>query len=59
FLDKSGLALDNVGVPREIVTIMQGAIVLSVVVAYEVVRRFELAAQQRQVGKQLGTVGAA
>ncbi|MEU5691165.1 ABC transporter permease [Actinosynnema sp. NPDC020468] len=59
FLDKSALALDNVGVPREIVTIMQGAIVLSVVVAYEVVRRFELAAQQRQVGKELGTVGAA
>ena len=56
FLDKSGLALDNVGVPREIVTIMQGAIVLSVVVAYEVVRRYELAAEQRRVGRQLGTV---
>ncbi|WP_199439536.1 ABC transporter permease [Umezawaea beigongshangensis] len=55
FLDKSGLALDNVGVPREIVTIMQGAIVLSVVVAYEVVRRVELAAEQRRVGRQTGT----
>ncbi|HEY8373059.1 MAG TPA: ABC transporter permease [Pseudonocardiaceae bacterium] len=54
FLDKSALALDNVGVPREIVTIMQGSIVLSVVVAYEVVRRFELAAEQRRVGRQLG-----
>jgi simple sugar transport system permease protein len=55
FLDKSALALDNVGVPREIVTIMQGAIVLSVVVAYEVVRRIELANAQRRVGRELGT----
>ncbi|GAA2664471.1 MULTISPECIES: ABC transporter permease [Actinosynnema] len=58
FLDKAGLALDNQGVPREIVTIMQGSIVLSVVVAYEAVRRFEVAAQQRRVGQQLGTVEA-
>lgn len=53
FLDRSALALDNAGVPREIVTIMQGSIVLSVVVAYAVVRRFELAATQRRVSRQL------
>lgn len=53
FLDKSALALDNVGVPREIVLIMQGSVVLSVVVAYEIVRRYELAAQQRRVAVQL------
>ena len=53
FLDKSALALDNVGVAREIVLIMQGSIVLSVVVAYEVVRRYELAAEQRRVAAQL------
>ncbi|HWM58411.1 MAG TPA: ABC transporter permease [Pseudonocardia sp.] len=53
FLDKSALALDNVGVPREIVLIMQGAVVLSVVVAYEIVRRYELAAEQRRVAAQL------
>ena len=53
FLDKSALALDNVGVPREIVLIMQGSVVLSVVVAYEIVRRYELAAQQRRVAGQL------
>jgi general nucleoside transport system permease protein len=53
FLDKSALALDNVGVPREIVLIMQGSIVLSVVVAYEIVRRYELAAEQRLVAAQL------
>ncbi|WP_016698115.1 ABC transporter permease [Actinoalloteichus spitiensis] len=52
FLDKSRLALDNVGVPSEIVTIMQGSIVLSVVVAYELVRRVELRAEQRRVGGQ-------
>jgi len=39
FLDKSALALDNIGVPREIVLIMQGSVVLSVVVAYEISRR--------------------
>jgi ABC-type uncharacterized transport system permease subunit len=53
FLDKSALALDNVGVPREIVLIMQGSIVLSVVVAYEIVRRYQLAAEQRLVAAQL------
>ncbi|RJQ79224.1 ABC transporter permease [Pseudonocardiaceae bacterium YIM PH 21723] len=51
FLDRSGLALDNIGVPREIVTIMQGAIVLSVVVAYEAVRRMDLAAEKAEVGE--------
>lgn len=55
FLDKSKLALDNVGVAREIATIMQGSIVMSVVIAYQVVRRFELAAEQRRVGRELGT----
>jgi general nucleoside transport system permease protein len=59
FLDKSALALDNIGVPREIVLIMQGAVVLSVVVAYEIVRRYELAAEQRRVAAQLRTIPAA
>jgi simple sugar transport system permease protein len=54
FLDKSKVALDNVGVPREIATIMQGAIVLSVVVSYEIVKRMELAAEQRRVGQATG-----
>jgi ABC-type uncharacterized transport system permease subunit len=58
FLDKSAVSLDNVGVPQEMTTIMQGAIVLSVVVAYEIVRRFELAAEQRRVGRQLAAGGA-
>jgi general nucleoside transport system permease protein len=59
FLDKSALALDNVGVPREIVLIMQGSVVLSVIVAYEIVRRYELAAEQRRVAAQLRAAAGA
>ena len=44
---------------REIVLIMQGSIVLSVVVAYEIVRRYELAAEQRRVAAQLRARGPA
>ena len=40
-------------VPKEIVTIMQGVTVLSVVIAYELVRRFSLVQQQRRVGAEL------
>ncbi|MBA2309686.1 MAG: ABC transporter permease [Pseudonocardiales bacterium] len=58
FLDKAGLALDNVGIPREIVLIMQGSIVLSVVVAYEIVRRWDLAAEQRRVAAELAPADA-
>lgn len=55
FLEKAKGALDNEGVPKEIATIMQGSIVLSVVVAYEIVKRMDLAAEQRRVGKATGT----
>jgi simple sugar transport system permease protein len=39
FLDQASLALSFEDIPKEIVAIMQGVIVLSVVVAYEIVRR--------------------
>ncbi len=39
FLDRASQILDFKGVPKEIVIIMTGVIVLAVVVAYEVVRR--------------------
>jgi simple sugar transport system permease protein len=42
-----------VGVSPEIVTIMQGIIVLSVVVAYELVRRYRIAQEQRRVAREL------
>jgi simple sugar transport system permease protein len=55
FLDTSRLILDFNGISKDIVTIMQGIAVLSVVIAYELVRRYRLAQQQRDVGRQLGT----
>ena len=39
FLDRSSQILDLEDIAKEIVVIMQGVIVLSVVIAYEVVRR--------------------
>ncbi len=42
------------GVSDEIVNIIQGVIVLSVVIAYEVVRRYNAAAEQRKVAQELG-----
>ncbi|MFN8079676.1 MAG: ABC transporter permease [Kineosporiaceae bacterium] len=54
FLDVSNQILDLESIPKEIVTIMQGTIVLAVVVAYEVVRRWRVNAEQRRVAAQLG-----
>jgi simple sugar transport system permease protein len=39
FMDRAALILDLRGVPREIVTIIQGIVVLAVVIAYEVIAR--------------------
>ena len=54
FLDTSSQILDLEGVPKEIVMITQGVIVLSVVIAYELVRRYRIVSQQREVGRRLG-----
>ncbi|RZS36865.1 simple sugar transport system permease protein [Herbihabitans rhizosphaerae] len=54
-LDQTSNSLDITGVPKEIVVIMQGVIVLSVVIAYELVRRYRLRLEQRDVGAALGT----
>ncbi|MDT4892692.1 MAG: ral nucleoside transport system permease protein [Pseudonocardiales bacterium] len=53
FLDNSATILDLNNIPKEIVQITQGVVVLSVVIAYELVRRFALARQQRVVGRAL------
>ena len=53
FLDNSANILDLNSIPKEIVQITQGVVVLSVVVAYEVVRRVALTRQQRVVGRAL------
>lgn len=54
FLDQSSLILDLNGIAKEIVIITQGSVVLSVVVAYELVRRVRL----RQDARAVGTPGA-
>lgn len=53
FLDSTADQVGLIGVPKEIVAIMQGFIVLSVVIAYELVRRLRLAQEQRRVGREL------
>lgn len=50
FLERSAPVLEFEGVPPEIVIVMQGTIVISIVVAYEVVARLNLRQQQRAVG---------
>ncbi|GLX95602.1 ABC transporter permease [Herbidospora sp. NBRC 101105] len=53
FLDVSANILDLHDVSPEIVTIMQGVIVLSVVVAYELAHRYRVTAEQRRVSREL------
>ena len=53
FLDSSSIILDINGVSKEIVLIMQGTLVLSVVIVYEVVRRYGVVAEQRRVSRLL------
>ncbi|MFJ3791861.1 ABC transporter permease [Kitasatospora sp. NPDC090091] len=60
FLDTTGSLLPNQGgFPQEIVPVMQGTIVICVVVAYEVVRRYGLKRQQQRVGAELAAQAAA
>ena len=40
FMERSALVLDLNDIPREVVQIIQGVVVLAVVIAYEVVNRF-------------------
>lgn len=53
FLERGGQQLEFEEYDREIVGVMQGVIVLCVVIAYEVVRRYGIKRQQRQVGEKL------
>jgi simple sugar transport system permease protein len=53
FMERSSQRLDLEGVPKEIVKIMQGVILLAVVVAYEIVRRIRQADLQRSVSSQV------
>jgi ABC-type uncharacterized transport system permease subunit len=53
FLERGGNRLEFEGYDKEIVGVMQGVIVLCVVIAYELVRRYGLKRQQHKVGAQL------
>ena len=51
-LERGGQALPPIGVPQEIVKILQGTLLLTAVIAFEVVRRFADAAQVREAAAQ-------
>lgn len=53
FMERSAQILDLEGIPKEIVVIMQGIIVISVVVAYELVRRLKVAQDQKAVSRDV------
>ena len=57
FLDSSAIILDINDISKEIVLIMQGTIVLSVVIVYELVRRYGIVAEQRRVSRELAGSG--
>jgi general nucleoside transport system permease protein len=52
-LDGTSNSLQSVGIPNQLVAIMQGVIVLSVVIAYELVRRYRLVLEQHEVARSL------
>jgi ABC-type uncharacterized transport system permease subunit len=54
FLDTSSNILQISNIPPAIVTITEGVVVLSAVVAFELVRRYSLKRQQSRVGRELG-----
>ncbi|GAA1291859.1 ABC transporter permease [Planotetraspora silvatica] len=55
FLDNSSDTLQLLDISKEIVAIMQGVIVLSVIIAYELVHRYRIVAEQRRVSRELAT----
>jgi simple sugar transport system permease protein len=52
YLDQASLALNFEDIPKEIVSIMQGVIVLAVVIAYEIVRRAKLRIEARDLASE-------
>jgi len=54
FLDTSSNILQISNIPTSIVSITEGVVVLSAVVAFELVNRYALRRQQRKVGRELG-----
>jgi ABC-type uncharacterized transport system permease subunit len=58
FLDQSSQILEFNDIPKEIVAITQAAVLLSVVVVYEIVNRVGRRMDQRRVAAELGEVAA-
>lgn len=56
FLDRTGIQLEFEGYAQEIIEVMKGVIVLCVVIAYELVRRYGMRVQQRKVGEELAAL---
>lgn len=56
FLDSAARFLDLVSIPKEIVTIMQGVLVLTVVIVYEIGRRMKERRAQERASRELGTL---
>ncbi|MFI9390941.1 ABC transporter permease [Streptomyces bauhiniae] len=59
FLERTTNHLEFQGYDKEILGVIQGVIVLCVVIAYEVVRRYGLKRQQQRVGAELAARAAA
>ena len=55
FLEVSSRALELIDIAPETYVIMQGSILLSSVIAYEVVRRIELTLQSKELARVVGT----
>ena len=58
FLERSAQVLDLAGISKEVVTILQAVIVLSIVVAYEFVRRVRARQERRYVARAVEGVPA-
>jgi len=59
FLERTTNHLEFEGYDKEILGVIQGVIVLCVVIAYELVRRYGLKRQQQRVGAELAAQAAA
>ncbi|QTE00499.1 ABC transporter permease [Streptomyces cyanogenus] len=59
FLERTTNHLEFQGYDKEILGVIQGVIVLCVVIAYEVVRRYGMKRQQQRVGAELAAQAAA
>jgi len=58
YLERTTNHLEVIGYDKEILGVLQGVIVLCVVIAYELVRRYGLKRQQQQVGAELAAQAA-